>query len=385
MMKSEPQTEANIQPAAGGYLSFSAFPMHYPPSRTEISFFKDAPISIWIEDLSGLKSHLEMLKRRGIKDFRDYFDRHPEQVVFLAKEIRVLDVNDATLSLYEAKDKEECLKGLRQVFSKESYVNFKEGLIALAEGKREFQSEVVDRTVKGEKIHCLLKLVIPRSLEDTWAFVLVYITDITDLRTKMMHLGTSEEKYRRLFKSAYDPMVFVDIQTGIFVDANDAAGRLIGIPPKEIVGMHFTEIHPAEEAQWYKEDFARHVKNEKSFSDHLVLCDKKGKRIPVSVSSNIIDIGEERYSIATIRVLRRRDIAARSEEGAQTGPRKRLSEREFQVLRLIAKGYTNGQIASDLCISEKTVGTHRTRIMQKLNLHRTADLVRHAMTLRLIE
>ncbi|MFZ3138331.1 MAG: response regulator transcription factor [Thermodesulfovibrionales bacterium] len=62
-----------------------------------------------------------------------------------------------------------------------------------------------------------------------------------------------------------------------------------------------------------------------------------------------------------------------------------LTERECEVLRLIASGLTNRQIAAKLFISIKTVDTHRTRILQKLGAHTAADLVRYAIKIGLIE
>ena len=56
-----------------------------------------------------------------------------------------------------------------------------------------------------------------------------------------------------------------------------------------------------------------------------------------------------------------------------------LSPREKEVVSLIASGLTNRQIAEKLFVSVKTVDTHRTRVMGKLSLHTTADLVRYAM------
>ena len=56
-----------------------------------------------------------------------------------------------------------------------------------------------------------------------------------------------------------------------------------------------------------------------------------------------------------------------------------LSPREKEVVSLIAYGLTNRQIAEKLFVSVKTVDTHRMRIMGKLDLHTTADLVRYAM------
>ena len=62
-----------------------------------------------------------------------------------------------------------------------------------------------------------------------------------------------------------------------------------------------------------------------------------------------------------------------------------LTPREVQVLRLIAQGYSNAQIAEALVISVKTVESHRARIVEKLGLRNRVDLVRYAMGKGLLE
>jgi DNA-binding NarL/FixJ family response regulator len=56
-----------------------------------------------------------------------------------------------------------------------------------------------------------------------------------------------------------------------------------------------------------------------------------------------------------------------------------LSERETEVLRLVAWGYTNKEIAARLQIGVKTVETYKTRLMEKLEVHSRVDLVRYAL------
>jgi two-component system response regulator NreC len=56
-----------------------------------------------------------------------------------------------------------------------------------------------------------------------------------------------------------------------------------------------------------------------------------------------------------------------------------LSERELGVLKLIAEGRNTKEIAADLGVSVKTIESHRTRIMAKLNLHSVADLTKYAL------
>lgn len=63
----------------------------------------------------------------------------------------------------------------------------------------------------------------------------------------------------------------------------------------------------------------------------------------------------------------------------------RLSERELHILKLFAKGKGVNEIALELFISNKTVSTHKARLMQKMNFQNNADLVRYAADHGLIE
>jgi len=62
-----------------------------------------------------------------------------------------------------------------------------------------------------------------------------------------------------------------------------------------------------------------------------------------------------------------------------------LTEREREILKLIASGLTNKKIADKLSISVKTVETHRARILQKLDFHTTVELVKYAIKTGLLE
>lgn len=71
-----------------------------------------------------------------------------------------------------------------------------------------------------------------------------------------------------------------------------------------------------------------------------------------------------------------------SEKGMEATviPLKSLTKREEEVLKLIAKGYTNNEISQQLFLSPKTVDNHRTNLMRKLNAHNVTALVRYALT-----
>jgi DNA-binding NarL/FixJ family response regulator len=66
-------------------------------------------------------------------------------------------------------------------------------------------------------------------------------------------------------------------------------------------------------------------------------------------------------------------------------PHEKLSDREDQVLRLIASGRSSGEIAGALGLSVKTVTTYRARLIEKLGVHSTAELTRYALEHGLID
>lgn len=66
-------------------------------------------------------------------------------------------------------------------------------------------------------------------------------------------------------------------------------------------------------------------------------------------------------------------------------PHETLSDREFQVLRLIASGKSVTEIAAELSLSSKTVSTYRVRLLQKMNLKTNAELMHYAMQNHLID
>jgi two-component system, NarL family, response regulator NreC len=77
-------------------------------------------------------------------------------------------------------------------------------------------------------------------------------------------------------------------------------------------------------------------------------------------------------------------LGARVASEPPPGPPDGLSERELEILRLIALGFTNAQVAEELFLSVRTVETHRAHIQQKLGLSDRAELVRYALDRKLV-
>jgi PAS domain S-box-containing protein len=353
-----------------------------------LRIFDGSPVSIWVEDFSEIKASFDDLKRRGTRNFRAYFRAHPEEVIALAGAVRIINVNQATLGLYEASDRKQLQGGLGLVFNKESYDVFREEVIALAEGKTEFSGDVATKSLKGNTRHVLLKLVVPPGFAETLAFVLVFLVDITELKESQKDLADSEAKYRTVVDFAPDALVIADADSGIVLEANRRAQRLFGLPLEEIVGAHVAEL--------VSEDYPGQLRKlvEARPGDLIgplrgsVFARESGEKIPFSARSCLVGITGRKCILIRLREM---DKVVPDTPGSGFGrpaaldPRgsradlDKFSRRERDVIRLIAEGMTNKQIAKGLFISVKTVETHRSRIMEKLGVHRTADIVRFAI------
>jgi PAS domain-containing protein len=141
--------------------------------------FEHSPVSLWVEDFSVIKSLLDELREQGISDFRTFVDVHPEFVERCLAEIRVIDVNRQTLSMFGAPDKPTLLRSLGRVFRDEMANHFKEQLIELWQGKLLQQRETVNYSLGGETVNVLLQFSVLPGHEARWDLVLVSLTDIT--------------------------------------------------------------------------------------------------------------------------------------------------------------------------------------------------------------
>jgi PAS domain S-box-containing protein len=103
-------------------------------------------------------------------------------------------------------------------------------------------------------------------------------------------LKESEEKYRGLFENTGDAIFIVDIETGIILDANRQAENLTGHPTQELIGLHQSRLHPAQDDEYYRKKFQKHVKNELSFDLEAEVVKKDGSVVPIFISSNLIDL-----------------------------------------------------------------------------------------------
>ncbi|MFA5414411.1 MAG: PAS domain S-box protein [Methanoregula sp.] len=144
--------------------------------------FEESPISLWEEDFSDIKVWIDAKIHENVRDFRTWLDSHPEDVTGCAIMVRVTHINRATMALFGAASHNEFSHGLSGIFTEDSYDVFREEIIALAEGKNEFEGEAQIQTLNGERKIVLLKMTVVPGYEQTFSKILISIIDISDLK-----------------------------------------------------------------------------------------------------------------------------------------------------------------------------------------------------------
>ena len=205
--------------------------------------FAYSPVSLWVEDFSSVKRLMDDVRARGVEDFRVFTDVHEEFVPRCISEIRVLDVNDRTLELFNAPDKATLLRSLPIVFRDETGPDFREQLIDLWDGKLFQQREVVNYTLDGIKLHLLLQFSVLPGHEGDWAQVLVGLTDISarkkaeayleylgthDVLTRTLNRSFFVDELNRLDRKGPHPVTIIIADLNGLKTANDELGHGVG-------------------------------------------------------------------------------------------------------------------------------------------------------------
>ena len=120
--------------------------------------FENVDVSIWEEDLAGVLPLIDELEAAGVNDLRAYFEHHAEFLDHALRRVSVTDVNEATLRMFGARDKDELRRSLHSVFLPETLRAFGEKLVALAEKRPLVRIDTVVRTLLGERREVMMSV-----------------------------------------------------------------------------------------------------------------------------------------------------------------------------------------------------------------------------------
>ncbi|NHJ01751.1 MAG: PAS domain S-box protein [Candidatus Heimdallarchaeota archaeon] len=207
------------------------------------TLFENAPISIWEEDFSAAKEYLDELKGKT-SNISSFLDNNPEELRNLASLVKVIDVNNISLDLYGADNKEKLLKGLNQIFDESAYHSFKEEILNLSEGKTEYEAEFTGIMLTGKSIISSIKLSVVPGYEESLSKVIVSVLDITERRKAEQELREVKNRLSSIVNQSSDGIILID-QEGRIREWNPAMERITGILQKDAIYKYSWTVQAA--------------------------------------------------------------------------------------------------------------------------------------------
>ncbi|UDL94226.1 sensor domain-containing diguanylate cyclase [Lichenihabitans sp. PAMC28606] len=162
--------------------------------------FDLAPVSLWLEDYGALRLLFERWRGLGITDLRRHLTEDRTRIEECSAVLRVIKVNQRTLSLFDARDLAHLVDNLGLVFRDDMLDSHLEELIRLWDGNTDFFSNTVNYTLAGRRLDIQLSGSILPGYEASWSRVLIAIEDVTDREVARAKLAASEAYARGLFE-----------------------------------------------------------------------------------------------------------------------------------------------------------------------------------------
>ncbi|MBL9204511.1 MAG: PAS domain S-box protein, partial [Opitutaceae bacterium] len=205
--------------------------------RSELRFrtlFQYSPFGAMEEDFSAVKSRMDMLRARGVSDFKAYLKAHPEEVLAMADLVRIIMVNQGASLMFGVPVEVPDQFHLSSSLSPDSLPIFAEELAALAEGRTVFHTELVGVNSKGQPINLDLTLTVQPGHEEHLDRVVVSFIDITERKV-------SEARIREqaaLLDVTQDAILVLSLDRTVTF-WNRGAERLYGISKEEALGKAY--------------------------------------------------------------------------------------------------------------------------------------------------
>lgn len=163
-------------------------------SKEEQRLLDSSPISIWIEDMSGVCNELSALRDSGVQNIRQYLSENPEETWRLLDKIQVLEVNDRTLTLFKAESESSFISRIAFCFGDDALEVFQNEIEGMWNRDRFFSSRATYRDSHGTDIMALISFAIPQNAAEAER-VMVNILDVSE-----------QEKARLETERAYEIM-----------------------------------------------------------------------------------------------------------------------------------------------------------------------------------
>jgi PAS domain S-box-containing protein len=208
-------------------------------------------------------------------------------------------------------------------------------------------------------------------------------TDITERKRAEVSRQESEARYRTLFDGSPDAILLADPETGIILDANPAASRLLARRYEEIIGLHQSKIHPPRKDAYSRETFTQHVEETReqkgSHPIENAVLRPDGSEVLVEVLAQLVTIrGKEILQGVFRDITERKMTEQKLEESIERF--RRLSDAGFEGIVISEQGIVvdaNARMAEMLgCKFSDLIGSNISAFVAPESLESVEDHIR---------
>ena len=171
-------------------------------SKEDFSFFENIPIAIFVEDFSEVKKYITTKAAEQKTDVKSFLLNNPEEIHKINALQIIKDANNAAVTLYKAKNKEDLLGNLEEMFTENSHIGFNKLVLDILLGKKTSKVETVNKTFDGNEINILINFKVQDGCEKTLDNVIITVENITERIQDKQKLIESENRYKEAQKIA---------------------------------------------------------------------------------------------------------------------------------------------------------------------------------------
>lgn len=206
------------------------------------SLFEHSPVAIMELDYRAVARWLGGLRAQGVTDFRAYAAAHPRAVRWAIKQLRISNLNTATLRVFGARTKAELLAGVARLLTREAWAARVDALAVVWDGRTEFEGERVMRQLDGglRRLHFRWWMPRPVNEENLGRVQLAWI-DLTEMERAEAALAAERERLSVTLRAMTEAVITADAD-GRVLFLNDAAAGLTDWTADEALGRAFEEV-----------------------------------------------------------------------------------------------------------------------------------------------
>jgi len=206
--------------------------------------------------------------------------------------------------------------------------------------------------------------------------------DITDSGPEEL-----DRRFRRIFDNFTEGVFLTDLEAKRLVAGNKAICQMLGYGVEDVASLEIKSICPSEDSSQFTEQFEKQVSGELVFRKDVPIRRKNGDLFYADIISIPLTLSSKIFFLCFLKETSSHKVKSilKLSTPLYSYPSQPLTETEIKVLKSIVNGMSNKEIAQLFHRSLRTIENHRAHIMKKLRVDSSVELVKRAVTMKLID